>query len=166
MLRFTEDDVKEALEVAEEFHYCFAGSLLQRKLKCSFNMAMEIMDELERRKYIGKYDGVKPRKVFLEKFSQKKRLFGTSVEETQKWHSSYNDNLRQDSQYNTFGGVKMNQVGRPPVVIDKDVLRSVYKKAGSIRRASEMLGVSKNTFNKLLIENGIERQSMRWVMPD
>lgn len=44
-----------------------SASMLQRRLKLSYSRAARLLDQMERKGYIGPYEGPSPRKIFLTK---------------------------------------------------------------------------------------------------
>lgn len=56
--------IYEALEVFIEFGHASA-SLLQRRLRIGYSRAARIVDQLENRRFISRYDGAKPREVLI-----------------------------------------------------------------------------------------------------
>jgi DNA segregation ATPase FtsK/SpoIIIE, S-DNA-T family len=69
--------IYEALEVFMEFGHASA-SLLQRRLRIGYSRAARIVDQLENRGFISRYDGAKPREVLIsrEDFSKFKKDMG------------------------------------------------------------------------------------------
>jgi S-DNA-T family DNA segregation ATPase FtsK/SpoIIIE len=57
--------IKEALEVIAA-HGRASTSYLQRRLKIGYNRAASLMEEMERRRYIGPQVGNNPREIYVQ----------------------------------------------------------------------------------------------------
>lgn len=165
--KFTEVDILEAIEIAKENMDCFATNLLQRKMHISWNKALEIIDELQKRGYVGKWEHLKPRKVFLEKFSSERRSFDTACRN--EADNSYSIVVYSKGLY--YGGVGMsNKNGRPLIDLSKEKAISVWYQSDSLRHAVQILegmgfSVSKDTLRRRLKEWGVKtRRIQKWII--
>lgn len=59
-----EELYKEAVKAVETCGQC-SPSFLQRKLRLGYVKASKLVDMLEERKVVGKYNGAKPREIFI-----------------------------------------------------------------------------------------------------
>ena len=66
MMRDMDADVAEAMEIAWEQNRA-SSAMFQRRMRLGYMDASRLMDELERRGYVGPMRGWEPRKILIPK---------------------------------------------------------------------------------------------------